>query len=361
MVLVSRMVAVSRIARTIHAWAGAALSLLVVLVATTGALLVWKDDFLRLTIPAARVAFDPAPEALARIAEAAEAAFGVEAIAGVAFATEDLGLSTVTLLDQSMAYLDVDGNVVDAWTVGGRPEDWLFDLHHRLLLGTAGLWTVGFAGLAVVALVIAGLLAWIPARRAFRLGPWLRGTGRAELLLSHRNIGVVAAPFVAIAALTGAGLAFPDTTYELAFTRLRHDDSYGAAFFEGLDEATGPEVAGWEPALARAAASFPGAVIRGAAWPAASQGYRVIRLQRPGAWSRTGDSLVSIDGRSGAMDQRIDAAALPLEERLFNTLYPVHTAGLGSALYKVSVFLTGAALAALGLLGFWAFLRRLRP
>ena len=41
-------------ARAVHAWAGAALSLLVIVVASTGALLVWKDAYLWATIPAAR-------------------------------------------------------------------------------------------------------------------------------------------------------------------------------------------------------------------------------------------------------------------------------------------------------------------
>lgn len=350
---------VFRLARTLHAWAGAALSLLLVLVAVTGALLVWKDDYLRLTIPVARADFEPTPAALARIAEAAEAAFGAENIAGITFATEDLALSEVILLDGSMAYLDADGSLVDHWELGGRPEDWLFDLHHRLLWGTPGLYIVGFAGLATAVLVVAGLIAFWPMRRAIRLGPWPRGTDRPALLLSHRNIGAVAAPFVLIAVLTGAGLAFPDTTYELAFTRLRYDVNYGATFFDGLDDLSGSEVAGWEPAMARAQASFPEATIRSAAWPAAASS-RVIRLQQRGAWSRQGDSQVYIDDRGGSMNQRIDARDLPLEERLFNTLYPVHTAGLGNGLYKLLVFATGVALAALGVLGFWAFLGRLR-
>lgn len=355
---VSLLPPIPRLARTIHAWAGAALSLLLILIASTGALLVWKDDYLRLTIPVARVAFEPTPENLARIAEGAEAAFDGNAIAGAVFATEHLALTQVTLLDGSLAYLDVEGDVVDRWEVGGRLEDWLFDLHHRLLWGATGLAIVGFAGLATVVLVVAGLVAFWPMRRGLKLGPVPRGAGRQDLLLSHRNIGAVAAPFVIVAAITGAGLAFPDTTYELAFTRLRTDMSYGADFFEGLDTLSGPEVAGWEPAFARAEAMYPDATIRSAVWPAAG-GSRAVRLQRQGAWSRQGDSQVFVDPARGEMVQRIDARTLPLEERLFNTLYPVHTADQGNVFYKLLVFLVGLSLIALGVLGLWAFLRRL--
>lgn len=53
--------------RAVHAWGGAALALLVLLVSVTGTLLVWKAEYLRLTVPAARIEFEPTPEALARI------------------------------------------------------------------------------------------------------------------------------------------------------------------------------------------------------------------------------------------------------------------------------------------------------
>ena len=40
--------------RTVHAWAGAILSLLLLVLGLTGTLLVFEDDWLRLTVPEAR-------------------------------------------------------------------------------------------------------------------------------------------------------------------------------------------------------------------------------------------------------------------------------------------------------------------
>jgi len=137
--------------------------------------------------------------------------------------------------------------------------------------------------------------------------------------------------------------------------------SYGENFVDGIDTQSGAGVAGWGPALARAQAVFPGATIRSASYPAASPPYRVIRLQQRGAWSRQGDSIVYVDAFEGYMDIRIDARTLPPEEQLFNTLHPVHTAGLGNIVYKLYVFAIGVALTALGVFGLWAFARRLRP
>lgn len=349
---------VFRVARTCHAWAGAALSLLLVLIASTGALLVWKDDYLRLTIPAARAEFDPTPANLARIAEAADATFEPNTVLFMDFPTRGFGLATVMLWEDEFAYLDVDGDVVARWPLNGRFEDWLFDLHHRLLLGTTGLYVAGFAGLATAILVLAGAIAFWPMRRAFKLGPALRGADRPSALLSHRNIGIVAALPVILAVTTGASLAFPDTSRDVFLSPLRGDFSYSEAFSDGLDDLTGAEVAGWEAALTRAQASFPDAEIVATTWPDATPPYRIIYLKQPGEWHPQGATRVYIDAREGWMDIRIDAKTLPWEEDAYNALYPIHTASFGGLLYKLYATATGLALAALGLLGAWAFLRR---
>ena len=345
-------------ARTLHAWAGVVLSLLVIVVAASGALLVWKDAYLRLTIPEARGGVAPTPDALARIAEGIDATFEDDLVLFVTFAHEHLALSEVVLDGDEMAYVDRDGALVDRWPVGTRPEDWLFELHHRLLMKTTGLYIAGFAGLAVVVLIAAGAIAFWPARRAFRLGPWLRGAGREALLVSHRNIGIVAAPFIAGMALTGAALAFPDTARGLLMHGAEDDPSYGETFGDDVDDLSGADVAGWRPALARAQAAFPDATIRSAYWPNPITAYRVIGLQRAGDWNAVGRSVVYVDGIEGWMDLRIDERALPWEERVFNGLLPVHTATLGGWPYKVLATAVGVAFALLGALGLAAFLRR---
>jgi uncharacterized iron-regulated membrane protein len=148
-----------RLARTAHAWAGVVLSLLVIVVGASGALLVWKDAYLRATIPEAREGVEPTPEAIARIAEGVDRAFDFGEVNFVQFADERLGISQVYLFDDAMAYVDRNGDPVARFPIGGRFEDWLFELHHRLLLGNTGVRIAGFAGLAVVVLILAGAVA----------------------------------------------------------------------------------------------------------------------------------------------------------------------------------------------------------
>ena len=158
--------------RSIHAWGGVTLALLILIVSATGTLLVWKQEYLRLTIPEARVTFTPTPEALAHLAGAVEAQFNRDEVFLIEFATADLPLTKVTLSDNRYAYLDTQGRVVDQWVMNERWEEWLYDLHHRLLLGDRGLIIVGCAAMAMIILLMAGLVAFWPMRRGFRQGVW---------------------------------------------------------------------------------------------------------------------------------------------------------------------------------------------
>ena len=120
--------------RAVHAWGGVILAFLILLVSLSGTLLVWKEDYLRWSFPQAREAFDPTPDALAQIAHAIETEFDRDLIALIEFATEDFALTKVTLTDGGFAFVDTHGRTIGQWAINERWEDWLYDLHHRLLL-----------------------------------------------------------------------------------------------------------------------------------------------------------------------------------------------------------------------------------
>ena len=64
-----------RLLRTVHAWGGATLALLMLRVGLTGALLVWRLGYVRLAIPQARVYYEPTVEPLAAIAQSVATQF----------------------------------------------------------------------------------------------------------------------------------------------------------------------------------------------------------------------------------------------------------------------------------------------
>lgn len=344
-----------RLFRTIHAWGGVTLALWMLLVSTTGALLVWKQEYLRFAIPQARAAFTPTPEALATIATAVETHFKHEDLHLIEFATADFALTKVTLADNHYAYLDPQGRIVAQWVLNERWEEWLYDLHHRLLLGDLGLTLVGCAALAMIFLLFAGLVSFWPLRRGFRQGLWPRSMARPQLLRAHRNLGLTMALPMLMTLVTGAMLAFPEQSQKLLLEPFR-DDTYSLDFTEHLDGLSGGDSGAWLPVMQRALRTFPGAGIRSAQANNFSP-YRIIGLQQPGEWNPQGLSKVYIDARKGYMDIRIDSQAQHVSERLVNVGYPLHTGRMNSLPYKLLLTLSALLMAMLSLLGLVSFIK----
>lgn len=344
--------------RSVHAWAGAVLALLLMLVSLTGTLLLWKDSYLKLTVPQARVEFTPEPEALAHIALGIEAVLDPEAILSIEFATADLPLTYVVTADEEYAYFDSQGMLVDRWQGNGRFEEWLYDLHHRLLLGDDGLLVIGISAMATVVLVFLGLLSYWPFRRGWRHGLLPASLTRDALRSSHRNLGLVLAAPLLMTLLTGIVLVFPAQTEELLLEELRVTQEYSDAMTIGLDTVSGGSSGDWVPAMQRALAVFPGASIRSVQPPGYFNYYRVLGLQQAGEFNRKGMSKVYIDPEAGYMDVRIDALALPAIERAYNAVYPLHTGDAGSVLYRIFLTLLGAGLFLLSAAGLYSFTRR---
>lgn len=335
--------------RTLHAWSGAALSLLLIVLGLTGALLVWSPDFLRLTIPEARQAASATPQALGAVAEAAEHAFG-HPPKYMVFARPGQGLHQVFLHDEHFAYLAGDGHTVTTWQGAGRPEVWVYNLHHFLLAGETGMKVVGFAGLAALALILTGLIVWAPVWRASRLRVWPKSPRRPDLLATHRNIGLIFAIPVFAFCLTGSAMIFYQTAQKWLVKALPGPEA--EEFFPPADEGD----MDWPKALAAAQGAFPGARLRVIIWPSFPGARAQILMQQPAEWNPEGKTKVVINPRNSEILGVVDPQALARGTRLFDAFYPIHTATVGGRLYDVAATLCGLAMAGLGALGLWSFL-----
>ena len=348
-----------RFSRTVHAWGGAALALLLLVISLTGSILVWKNEFVTMSLVTTDAAFDATPQALAAIADAVEAQFSSDDILQIQFPTAEFPLAKITLADDQYAYLDGSGTIVAQWVLNERWEEWLYDLHHRLLLGNVGLTIAGFAGMAMILLLVAGVIAFWPSRRGFRHGFWPQSTARSSLQAAHRNIGIVEVlPFL-LALVTGTILAFPEQAEQLLLEPFRGEE-YSQDFSENLDTVTGAEAGKWLPAMQRALATFPGSRIRTAQVPNGYSPYRIIGLQQPGSLHPSGQSKVYIESVGGWMDIRIDDQAQHISERLYNFAYPLHTGSFDNLFYKVLLSISGILVAALSALGLVSFLKQFK-
>lgn len=341
------------IIRTIHAWSGATLSLLLAVLGLSGTLLVFRDDWLRAVFPSARDGLMPIPDNLATIADAAEATFGDRLVSAV-FGTPDMGLTRLYLTNDDAAWLGPDGTVLAQWSGNARPETWVFDLHHHLLAGHTGEIVSGIAGLAAAALTVTGLVALWPARRAIGLQFWPGTNQRSSLLSAHRNLGLIAALPLLVLCLTGAAMVFPGPAKALlsAFRPLPAQSAEINATYSAPD---------WNAVFTAAQERAPDAAIRIARWPSPDVPAISLRLRQPAEWHPNGRTYVLADPATARTTLAADAQTQPTATRLYNTLYPVHAAHLGRGLpgrlYDLVCALTGLALTALGLIGVWAFLK----
>jgi uncharacterized iron-regulated membrane protein len=339
--------------RLLHAWVGAGLALILIVIGLTGALLVFKGDFVRLTVPEARAEADANPADLGRAADRLEHVLHGD-LEYVVFASERLGVHQATFTRDRYAYADAAGDVVAAWRGAGRPEAFVYELHHFLLAGETGMKVVGWSGLIAGGLAIVGLILWIPVWKSFSLKLWPRAARRSELLRSHRNLGVIFALPALLFCLTGAGLIFYQTTESLLARLLP-----GAApeeFFPPSDEAD----VDWPTVLAAAQTQFPQATIRAAIWPAGPWDAARVRLRQPGEWRFDGGTTVLIDPSTNIVRGVINSRQLGPGYRLNAALQPLHIAAVGGRLYDAAAFLSGLALAALGGFGLWSFLLKPR-
>ncbi|MDP3803042.1 PepSY domain-containing protein [Brevundimonas sp.] len=334
--------------RLIHAWAGAILSLILGVLGLTGALLVFEDDWVRLTVPADPAALSADPARLGAAANAVQARYG-DAVSSVVFAGGDLDVHKV-YMGERFAYAGGEGQTLAEWDGTARAEAWVFDLHHHLLAGEPGEMVGGVAGLAGALLVLTGLAIWIPAWRAAGWRVWPASTRRRDLIASHRNLGLIFAAPVFLLCLTGGAIVFNEQTRALLQAVAPDPAPAPAAPTVGAGRVD------WPVALAAARAAFPGARIRTAGLPPEPGKPASVRLRQPGEWHPNGRTVVQIDPATSRVVGVVDAHALGGGTRLQNALYPIHAASVGGWLYDLVVALTGLALAALGGVGTWSFL-----
>lgn len=338
------------VARQIHSWSGAVLAALLFLISATGTLLVFKDDYLRATVPEARAVADLSASALTDITVRAETVFGPDVLRALVFATDDLGLHKAYLTNGRSAYLSATGAVIARWDQNGRVEDWVFDLHHRLLLGDFGLYTAGVAGVGGSLLVLTGLYAVWPMRKGWRRGLKITAASRTQLRSLHRNLGTLSAVPILLLMLTGAAMVWSSQTRAMF-------DWWGAP--EPLPTITvspDPGIApiNWAAGFAGAAQAFPEAVPRMAIWPR-DQGSASLRLKQPDEWHPNGRTRFVFTGNFG---QSEDALTLGAGREAFNAIYPIHAGNTGHGFYRFLTALIGLALTMLSLLGLISFAKR---
>jgi uncharacterized iron-regulated membrane protein len=328
----------------IHRWAGGFIGLLLALLGLTGAILVWEGEWI--AVPGAG---DPLVEDVGRIAAIVEDAAARGNLSRITFATEEIAVHQLTYADGSGAYVRQDGTVVDSWaSQWERPELWLFDLHHHLFAGHTGETITGIAGIAGLLFVVTGIVLWWRSRRAFRLRLWPKRLAPGPIVAQHRDIGIVAAPFLLLSLTTGVLMLFEPLRASV------------------LGEEVRPRAEITQPVRARssgemlviAKALFSSAELRRVSFGRELDDPITVRMRQQAEWTPNGRTQLSFDARTGELlsveNPLLGNGAAAAAEKL----YPLHSAKVGGVALKIAMTVSGLALALLGLLATWSFWSR---
>ena len=332
----------------LHRWTGGVVGLLLALVALSGTALLWEDSWILLDGADDAVAGDPA--ALGRAIETAIAI--APGLSRVTFAGDEIGLHQAIYADGGGAYIAQDGTVVERW--GGmweRPELWLFDLHHYLLLGEAGKNVTGVLGILLLGFTMTGAILWWRTRKTFRFRLWPARYTASAIVRHHRDLGVVASPLLVLVAATGTLMVFPAIAGALLSPLA--ETKADPALPTGLAPADG--ATDWPRVMANAQAAYPGAAARRLMMPKNAGEPIAIRFRQDFEWTPNGRSYAWIAPRNAALVARDDPATRDRASAITETFYPVHAAKVGGLVWRIALTFAGLALVLLGLFASWSF------
>jgi uncharacterized iron-regulated membrane protein len=333
----------------LHRWTGAMAGLLLAVIGLSGTVLVWEESWIG--VPGAGDALVAEPAAIGSSVAAALAED--PSLTRITFANEDLGLHQAIYADGGGAYVDQAAQVVDRWdSMWGRPELWLFDLHHYLFLGESGKYVTGVLGLLLFAFAVTGLILWWRTRRTFKFRLWPARMTRPAIVRQHRDIGVVASPLLLLAAFTGSMMIFPAISTALV-APWAGPEKAEPVLPSGL-AAHGPQT-DWGAVMTNAQAAFPDALPRRLMLPAERGEPLALRMKQPFEWTPNGRTYVWLDPATARVVATDDPAAGDTSSAIEEKYYPLHAGKVGGFFWRVALTFGGLTLVLLGTLATGSF------
>lgn len=332
----------------LHRWTGGLVGILLAVIGLSGTVLLWEDSWILL-----EGANDPALNEPAAQGHAIEVAQAIApGLSRITFAGDEIGLHQAAYADGGGAYIAQDGTVIDRWSsMWGRPELWLFDLHHYLLLGETGKTITGVLGVLLLAFTLTGAILWWRTRKTFRFRLWPPRYTASAIVRHHRDLGVVASPLLIIVAATGTLMVFPAaSTFLLAPFASEEPESELPTDLAPVGPTTD-----WPKVMTNAQAAFPSAAPRRLMMPSEPGAPIAIRYLQDFEWTPNGRTYVWIAPDTAAVVATEDPATSSTAAAITEKFYPIHSAKVGGILWRLAMTFAGFSLVVLGLLASWSF------
>ena len=342
-----------------HLWVGLVIGLPLVVVAITGAALVFEDDIDRALNPKLSFVTPAAPslpidELIART----RAAYPAVQLTSLSFpekphfalqigATSKEGPLTISINQYT-------GDVIGARTSAEREVGLarrIHLLHTRLFAGEIGEWIVGAITALTLFMAIAGIVLWWP--RKIVTVKW-SASGRRINFDLHNVFGFYASAVFFFIALTGMMIAFERWTDPM-FMRL-NDAPVPALARESV--ATPGTPASVDTLLRAAHDALPGAFLKNVSIPSGGTNAIVAMMKYPEDRTPGGRSRVALDQYSARVLTVINTRTAPAGTRLVNLKRSAHTGDIFGVVTRALYFITALMLAGQVITGFFIWRRR---
>ena len=354
--------------RVVHRYVSLVFGALWLMQAVTGAILVFHWELDDWTVPGPAGPLDPS--AFSRSILAYDAAHPGHAVRSAYPSAGEAGRFDL-LVDNPAGRTDV-------LRVDGRGEilrtrTWDYDyahigvfqivtlLHQTLFADDLGKWFLGMSGILLLSNLVIGLtLAWP------RLGQWRRALRPASarspgmgLFAWHRAVGLWLGLVSLVTVAAGIAMAFEDPLGTLiGDPRIPPSAAAAAAIPQRAEPVTPAQ------ALDTAMARYPSSPLASLILPTPDQPWFRVRVRQQDEARRiSGLTTVYVSARDGRVLADYDARKAPLANRMFDSLYAVHTGEIGGPVGRWIVTLIGVWLSVMIILGalLWNARRRLRP
>jgi uncharacterized iron-regulated membrane protein len=344
-----------RVLLQVHRWVGLIAGVYVLVIAVTGAALVFRIDLQRAMHPhlfTARTVgalADPVT-----IMERVSRAYPDQRLSGVDAPT--------TARPTYLAYVTTPGQFatvlidpVSAEVLGELPENSIVralqDLHYDLMGGPTGRTLNGLGAAAVVVMCMTGAVIWWPGRKNWRRALTVDPTRRGQRLLweVHRAAGIWSVVLILMWATTGLYFAFPSAARSLVTAVSPLTPNRAPASGAPVAGATPPS---WAEMIAIARREHPGGHVARVVLPFGERGAFLVMFAdvSPTPAFAQLDSIY-LDRFSGA---RLPAGGAPrtIGDTLVRAIAPAHVGSFGGLPIRIIWFMFGLMPAVLFVTGF---------
>jgi uncharacterized iron-regulated membrane protein len=369
---------IRRVLGFVHLWMGIILTLPFVVLGITGSLLVYGHDIEHLFADAPKLESGPmgTPGAIiaAALAKAPQPGMSVRALR----LPDEPGEPAIVRLGAGRPQpgqspfagtraIPVDPVSLQVLENVAASPQWLrmaHDIHGRFLVeGRLGREIVGWAGVAMFAMGLSGLVIWWPKaglwRRALTVGKGAKGLRLHREL--HGAVGIWSLLIFLLVTFSGIYIAFPQTLGDGIRAIFPGRDPQAANQIK-VTPVPGAQPLTIDQTMAQVGQALPGTRLRSVFMPVRPDQPMRLNLDRPGGAEGAPMIVVFFDPWKGQILETLDPRDFALGETLTGWQRAIHY-GLGlGPLYKFLVFLSGLIIPLFSITGvaMWLLKRRNR-